>query len=159
MTADPKPSVLFVCMGNICRSPTGEGLFRHLVEARGLDDRIDIDSAGTIAHHAGEPPDPRMTRSAAGRGYRLGGRARQVRPDDVSRFDLIIAMDRQNLQDLEALGPQWNGRVRLLSDFLPEGSAVDVPDPYYGGEQGFQTVIDMIEEACPAVLDHLTAGS
>lgn len=153
-------SVLFVCMGNICRSPTGEGLFRAHVDDQGLTDSIHIDSAGTISYHTGNAPDPRMTAAAARRGHHLEGQARQVRPDDFDRFDLIVAMDRENYSDLMDLGQAREGHLRedhlrLLSSFLPAGSPVDVPDPYYGGAQGFETVLDMIEAACPAILDFL----
>ncbi|MEM8933098.1 MAG: low molecular weight protein-tyrosine-phosphatase [Acidobacteriota bacterium] len=159
MTTPLTRSVLFVCMGNICRSPTGEGLFRQLVEDRGLEDRITIDSAGTIAHHAGERPDPRMRDAAARRGYELDGAARQVTREDFDRFDLIVAMDGQNVVDLLDVATPHDGQLQLLSDFLPPGSATDVPDPYYGGQRGFEIVLDMIEEACPAILDHLLGQS
>ena len=138
--------VLFVCMGNICRSPAAEGLFRALVDEQGLDARIEIDSAGTIAYHAGEPPDPRMRQAAAARGHTLTGRARPVIPEDFRRFDLIVAMDRENLADLREMadalledGREERARLSLLSDFLPAGAPRDVPDPYYGGAAGFDT--------------------
>ena len=146
-------------MGNICRSPTGEGLLRHEAESQGLADELEIDSAGTIGYHTGAPPDPRMTRAAARRGYVLEGSARQIEADDFDRFDLIVAMDSDNLADIHRAARRRGGgvhaEIRLLSSFLPEGSSVDVPDPYYGGEQGFETVIDMIEEACPPILEYL----
>ena len=148
-------SVLFVCMGNICRSPTGEGLFRALVDEKDLSDSFLIDSAGTISYHTGNPPDSRMTAAASRRGYDLKGSARQVQPEDFERFRLIVAMDRDNFSDLMDLGRAKEGQVRLLSSFLPEGGSVDVPDPYYGGAQGFETVLDMIEEACPAIFEYL----
>ena len=148
-------SVLFVCMGNICRSPAAEGLFRSLVEDRGLDQRIGVDSAGTLAYHAGERPDPRMRRAAARRGYELDGRARQVHDRDFQSHDLIIAMDRDNLRDLRAAAGPRQDRLRLLSDFLPPGSPVDVPDPYYGDGDGFERVLDMVEDACPEILERL----
>ena len=144
--------VLFVCLGNICRSPTAEGVLRGLVERRGLADEIEIDSAGTGSWHVGEGADARMRRAAEARGYRLESRARQVQAADLERFDLVLAMDRDNLADLEALngGPRPN--LRLFSDFLPAGSPPDVPDPYYGGEAGFDRVIDLIETGSPAIL-------
>lgn len=148
--------VLFICLGNICRSPTGEGVLRALVAERGLDGRVEIDSAGTLDYHAGQPADPRMRAAAGERGYELDSRARQVTADDFRRFDLVVAMDRSNRQDLLAIAPAGSeGRVRLLSEFLPAGSPADVPDPYWSGAQGFERVIDMIEEACPAILDEL----
>lgn len=143
-------------MGNICRSPTGEGLLRHLAADRGLDGQVEVDSAGTIGYHAGAPPDARMRRAAERRGYRLGGSARQVARSDFQRFDLIIAMDTDNLNDLHASAPDHpRAEVRLLSSFLPPGAPDDVPDPYYGGDAGFETVLDMVEQACPAILEHL----
>ncbi len=148
-------SILFVCMGNICRSPTGEGLFRHTVEHHGLADDFDVDSAGTIGYHAGAAPDPRMRRAASRRGYELGGYARQVEPDDFERFSLIVAMDSDNYRDLEAMGLDRPGQLRMLSDFLDDGWPRDVPDPYYGGAQGFEDVLDMIEAACPSILEEM----
>lgn len=157
MTAQRR--VLFVCMGNICRSPTAEGLFRRLVAERGLDDTIEVDSAGTLSYHQGEPPDARMREAAARRGYELGGTARAVAAVDFERFDLIVAMDRDNLRDLEAEAGTARSRLRLFSDFLPAGSPVDVPDPYYGGASGFDRVLDLVEVGCPALLAELsTAG-
>lgn len=147
-------SVLFVCMGNICRSPTGEGVFRQYVERQGRADRFHVDSAGTIDYHSGAPADGRMRKAAARRGYVLDSIARQVRPEDLDRFDLVVAMDRNNLRDLEQLAGGPRANLRLLGSFLPErdaapGPAPDVPDPYYGGPQGFEEVLDMIERACP----------
>ena len=150
--------VLFVCLGNICRSPTGEGLLRHVLAERGLDGEIEVDSAGTGAWHVGDGPDARMVRAAAGRGYRLEGAARQATAEDFRRFDLVVAMDRQNLADLEEIAPPPDERraeLRLFSSFLPPGAPEDVPDPYYGGEQGFERVIDLVEEGCAAIVDHL----
>ena len=158
-TAD-KPSVLFVCMGNICRSPTGEAVMKHLLKRRGLEHEIDVDSAGTIDYHSGNPADPRMCRAASARGYELTSRARQVSRDDLHHFDLIVAMDADNLADLGLLGLDGRAEVRLLGSFLdgydPDAVA-DVPDPYHGGPAGFETVIDMIESACENILDHLLA--
>ena len=149
-------SVLFVCMGNICRSPAAEGVFRHYVGQHGDEDRFYIDSAGTIDYHSGNPADPRMRKAAARRGYTLDSISRQVTNEDLDEFDLIVAMDRDNLWNLHDLagGPQAN--LRLLGSFLPEHKgdpkhAPQVPDPYYGGSQGFEEVLDMIERACPGV--------
>ena len=149
-----KKSVLFVCMGNICRSPTGEGVMRQLLAEHGLDGEIHVDSAGTIAYHEGDPPDARMRAAAARRGYELEGRARQITARDAARFDLIIAMDRSNHADVVEQLDGHTADVRLLSDFLDAGP-VDVPDPYYGGAQGFERALDMIEAACPHILEHL----
>ena len=143
--------ILFVCMGNICRSPTAEGVMRRLVESEGLD--IEVDSAGTGGWHAGEPPDERATLAARRRGVTLEGAARQVRPADFRRFDLLVAMDRGNLRELLALAPDEEAaaKVRLLV------ADADVPDPYYGGDRGFETVLDMVEAACRELLDELRA--
>lgn len=153
--------VLFVCLGNICRSPTAEAVMRAQIAERGLDGRVDVDSAGTIAYHAGEGADPRMQRAAAERGYPLDSIARQVTAEDFETAHLIVAMDRSNKEDLEALAPAGAdrkvGKVRLLSEYLPEGSPRDVPDPYWGGASGFDRVIDLMEEACPHILDELVA--
>lgn len=151
-------SILFVCMGNICRSPAGEGLFRAHLDESGLADAVRVDSAGTIAYHTGSPPDARMRAAAERRGQELGGTARQVRESDLADFDLIVAMDRENLADLRNLADRaghGHDRLQLLSDFSTNGDRVDVPDPYYGGEQGFETVLDMIEDACPRLLEAL----
>ncbi|MEE8524951.1 MAG: low molecular weight protein-tyrosine-phosphatase [Thermoanaerobaculia bacterium] len=156
MTLDSKEhSVLFVCLGNICRSQACEGVMRHLVAERGLDGEVVVDSAGTGDYHLGELADPRMREAASSRGYELTHRARQVVPEDFDRFGLILAMDRSNLRDLRHLAGGRPNHVRLLSEFLPEGSPVDVPDPYYGGDQGFERVLDLVEQGCPEILDQL----
>lgn len=149
-------SVLFVCMGNICRSPTGEGVMKHLLVEQGIQDHVFVDSAGTHSYHVGESADPRMIRAAADRGFDLTSRARQVEQADFSRFDLILAMDSDNLEALHQMaGEGESEHIRLLSSFLPSSFPVDVPDPYYGGDQGFDEVLDMIEAACPQILDLL----
>ena len=147
-------SILFVCLGNICRSPTGEGVFQHLVEERGLESQITSDSAGTIGYHEGNPADRRMREHASRRGYDLTSRSRKITTVDLDRFDLVIAMDRQNQSDILTLDSSATN-VKLLSDFLDDSWPVDVPDPYYGGSEGFETVLDMIEAACPVLLDEL----
>ena len=146
--------ILFVCMGNICRSPTAEGVMRQLIADAGLEDVVEVDSAGTGGWHAGEPPDARATEAARRRGVTLEGGARQVRPEDFDRFDLIVAMDRENLRDLRAMAPDDGARekLRLLA---PDQ---DVPDPYYGGDRGFETVLDMVGAACRELLDELRAA-
>jgi protein-tyrosine phosphatase len=149
--------VLFVCLGNICRSPAAEGVVGHRVAQRGLGGRIDVDSAGTIGYHAGEPADERMRRAAGQRGIELTSRGRRFEPSDFDRFDLIVAMDASNREDLlaQAEGDAQRAKVRLLSDFLPRGAPQDVPDPYYGGPQGFDRVLDMVEQAADPVIDAL----
>jgi protein-tyrosine phosphatase len=154
--------ILFVCMGNICRSPTAEGVMRRLVEDAGLTDRVEVESAGTGGWHAGEPPDERATIAARRRGVRLEGAARQIRAADFRDFDLLIAMDRANLRELLAAAPDEDAaeKVRLLREFDPMSAGapdLDVPDPYYGGDRGFETVLDMVEAACRGLLDELRA--
>jgi protein-tyrosine phosphatase len=152
--------LLFVCMGNICRSPTAEGVMRRLLEEEGLADRVEVESAGTGGWHAGEPPDERATLAARRRGVTLEGAARQVRPADFRDFDLLIAMDRANLRELLALAPDEEAaeKVRLLREFDPASSGdLDVPDPYYGGDAGFEHVLDLVEAACRGLLDALRA--
>jgi len=147
--------LLFVCMGNICRSPTAEGVMRHLLREEGLEDEITIDSAGTGAWHVGNPPDRRATAAAAARGIVLEGAARQVRPSDFDDYDLLLAADRENLADLRAIAPDDEARakVRLLREFDPHSHGdLDVPDPYYGGPGGFEEVLDLVEAACRGLL-------
>ncbi|WP_028239550.1 low molecular weight protein-tyrosine-phosphatase [Stutzerimonas azotifigens] len=146
--------ILFVCLGNICRSPTAEAVFRHRVEAQGLAERIFVDSAGTGGWHVGKAPDARTCAAGARRGYRLSHlRARQFESADFQRFDLILAMDRANLEHLEALRPE--GASAQLDLFLRryELSVDEVPDPYYGGPEGFERVIDLIEQGSERLLD------
>jgi len=154
-----RTAVLFVCLGNICRSPLAEGVFRHLVRERGLDAHYDIDSAGTGSWHVGAAPDPRSTLVAERNGVLLEGAARQVRAEDVKRFDWIIAMDRDNRAHLDDMLEHLRGdaRVSLLRDFDPEPEDGDVPDPYYGGPSGFDDVYVMVRRATEAFLDHLEA--
>lgn len=149
--------VLFVCMGNLCRSPMAEGVFRHHVKLAGLDDRIIIDSAGTHDYHVGDPPDPRAQRAAGRRGYDLSMlRGRQVSRADFDEFDYLLAMDRMNLRVLERLCPTKHGhKLKLFLEFRSDPGPSEVPDPYYGGDQGFEHVLDMVEEAAQGLLDHL----
>lgn len=155
--------VLFVCMGNICRSPTAEGVMASLVRDAKLGDELELDSAGTGGWHAGAAPDARATAAARRRGIALVGTARQVRRTDFKRFDLIVAMDRENRRDLLALAPDAEARakVRLLRAYDP-GSVVagelDVPDPYYGGAQGFEDVLDIVQAGCRGLLEDVRAA-
>jgi protein-tyrosine phosphatase len=150
-------SVLFVCLGNICRSPTAEGVFRHLlgVEAPGL--AVEVDSAGTADYHIGEPPDLRSQRAAARRGIDLSGlRARQIVPADFARFDLILAMDRGNLRDLEAMRPQNSrARLQLFLEYAPDLRRLEVPDPYYRDASVFEEVLDLSAAASRGLLADL----
>jgi protein-tyrosine phosphatase len=150
-------SVLFVCMGNICRSPTAEGVFRHRVAESNLDLAVTIDSAGTHAYHVGEPPDPRSIRAALKRGIDLSEqRARAVDINDFRRFDYILAMDDGNLDMLEPMQPEGSiARVSLLLDYCAGANTQHVPDPYYGGAGGFDEVLDLLETACDAFIEHL----
>lgn len=146
--------VLFVCLGNICRSPTAEGVFRHVVERAGLQDRIEIDSAGTHAYHIGDPPDIRSQEAARRRGIDLSGlRGRKVTAEDIERFDYILAMDEENLANLRAICPAGlDEKIHLLLEFAPNRPEHEVPDPYFGGESGFERVLDMIDEASHGLL-------
>ena len=150
-------SVLFICMGNICRSPTAEGVFRHLVREAGLHDVITTDSADTHDYRVGSPPDERSQHHARRRGYELSDlRAREVSPLDFARFDLILAMDHENLERLrEDCPPQHLPKLRRLMEFAPAGLSDVVADPYYGGKQGFETVLDHIEAASTGLLAHV----
>jgi protein-tyrosine phosphatase len=152
--------LLFVCLGNICRSPTAEGVMRALVTRAGLDGSIELDSAGTGSWHVGSPPDARAAAAAAGRGMPLNGAARQVRPEDFQRFDLLIAMDRANRRELLRLasGAEQRAKVRLLREFDPASAGaedLDVPDPYYGAPGGFEEVFDLVQAACEGLLEQL----
>ncbi len=152
--------ILFVCLGNICRSPTAEAVMRHHVNRAGLGDRIEVDSAGIGGWHVGEPADERARAEARRRGIDITGRARQFHPGDFEWFDLILAMDRQNLTDLHDRAPTvaHRSKARLLREFDPDaGGDLEVPDPYYGGSRGFSTMFDQIEAACRGLLGHLRA--
>ncbi|MEJ2601820.1 MAG: low molecular weight phosphotyrosine protein phosphatase [Gammaproteobacteria bacterium] len=151
----PRVAVLFVCMGNICRSPTAAGVFAKVVADAGLAEYVEIDSAGTHAYHAGEPPDRRAAAAAARRGFDLGGqKARRVSPQDFDRFDYVLAMDRDNQELLLAVAStdQHQERIRLFMEFGSDPTALEVPDPYYGGAVGFERVLDMAEDAAAGLL-------
>lgn len=158
MSREDRIGVLFVCLGNICRSPMAEGVFRHLVEGEGLAGSFRIDSAGTGAWHEGEAPDQRAAEAALRQGVTLTGKARQVRPLDLKEFDFILAMDAENLRTLERLkrlvAPE--AEVALLRSFdAGSGDDLDVPDPYYDGPRGFDSVYELIERACRGLLSHI----
>lgn len=153
---DMPKKVLFVCLGNICRSPAAEGVFLHLLRAEGLEEAFVVDSAGTGGWHAGESADRRMLEAARRRGVHLPSVARQVRGDDFERFDLILAMDRENVAALLSLAPTHHRhKVRLLREWDELGPGEDVPDPYYGGPEGFELVLDMVTRAGRALLHEL----
>ncbi|MFN0164408.1 MAG: low molecular weight protein-tyrosine-phosphatase [Burkholderiales bacterium] len=151
--------VLFVCMGNICRSPTAEGVMRRMVAERGLSDRIEVASAGTSGHHIGGAPDARAQAHAAKRGYDLSRqRGRRLRTHDFTAFDMILAMDRDNLDDMVArCPPAAQDRLGLLMHHARRHAVEVVPDPYYGGPNGFELVLDYIEDACAGLLEDLLA--
>lgn len=153
-------SVLFVCLGNICRSPTAHGVFLALAKKRGLHEQLHVDSCGTGGWHIGESPDARATAEAARRGYDLTPlRARQVAHDDFDAFDYILAMDEQNLADLEQMRPpHFDGHLGLFLDFAPAAGRREVPDPYYGGASGFTDVLDLVEAASEGLLDEIVGG-
>jgi protein-tyrosine phosphatase len=155
--------LLFVCLGNICRSPTAEGVMAELVKQAGLDDTIEVDSAGTGAWHVGEAPDERAAATARAHGVVLDGRARQVTREDFEAFDLLLAMDAANERELRRLAPGADERakVRLLREFDPASAPLhdrDVPDPYYGGASGFDDVFDLVAAACEGLLEQIRAG-
>jgi protein-tyrosine phosphatase len=149
--------VLFVCLGNICRSPTAEAVLRALAAREAPELSLEVDSAGTSGYHLGQPPDPRTRQAAARRGYDLNAlRARIVEPADFERFELILAMDRENLSVLRRRAPSSaHERLRLFLEFAPQGAPEDVPDPYYGGPNGFEEVLDLVEAATRGLLTHL----
>lgn len=149
--------LLFVCMGNICRSPTAEAVFREVLRMEGQGLEVHVDSAGTHGYHVGEPPDARAIAAARRRGYRMDDlRARRVEAVDFERFDLLLAMDEDNLAFLHRIAPAGQReRARLLLDFAPAAGRRDVPDPYYGGEAGFEEVLDLVEEAARGLLDEI----
>ncbi|MBJ7899377.1 MAG: low molecular weight phosphotyrosine protein phosphatase [Cyanobacteria bacterium RI_101] len=149
--------VLFVCLGNICRSPAAENIMNHLLRERGLTDRILCDSAGTGGYHVGAPPDSRMSAALKEKGYLVSGRARQFEARDFQNFDLIIAMDEENYRDILRLDPQGLHRqkVKRMTAFARRHSETEVPDPYYGGQEGFNRVIALLEDACQGLLESL----
>lgn len=147
-------SVLFVCTGNICRSPTGEGVFRTMLKSTGLEDHVAVDSAGTADYHTGEPPDPRSVEAALARGVDLSEqRARQIHPDDFYKFDFLIAMDQTHLGEMQRLCPEGEShRIKLLLDYAPQVGTRNVPDPYYGAGDGFAYVLDLVEAGAAGLL-------
>lgn len=155
-----KIGVLFVCLGNICRSPLAEAVFRDQADRAGLADRFEVDSAGTSDYHIGEAPDERTIRTAAARGLHVDHSSRQVDGADFERFDYILAMDTNNLRRIERLAGSTQGKaqVALLREFDAAGNGgAEVPDPYFGGERGFDDVHDLVERACRGLLAHIIA--
>ncbi len=150
--------LLFVCLGNICRSPAAENIMNHLIAQRGLTEQIVCDSAGTSNYHIGSPPDRRMTAAAQKQGIAMPGQGRQFTAADFEAFDLILAMDRDNFAGITALDPQgkFTAKVKLMCDFCTRHRLREVPDPYYGGSEGFNQVIDLLLDACTGLLDEIT---
>ncbi|MEP0860456.1 MAG: low molecular weight phosphotyrosine protein phosphatase [Ignavibacterium sp.] len=149
--------ILFVCMGNICRSPAAEGVMKSLVNQNGLKDKVFIDSAGTIDYHAGELPDSRMIEAAAERGYELNHKARQITKSDLEKFDYIITMDDQIHRSVQRLDSQkkFQNKIFKMTDFLSEMKANEIPDPYYGDKSDFKYSLDLIEDAAKGLLKHI----
>lgn len=152
--------ILFVCLGNICRSPSAENIMRHLVEKEGLSDQIICDSAGTANYHLGKSPDSRMVDAAKARGIQLTGKARQFHPSDFENYDLILAMDRDNYWDLVSLDPKkkYRDKIKMMCDYAKKYRDREVPDPYYGGEAGFNHVIDLLLDSCHNLLEQIKAN-
>ncbi|MDJ0799372.1 MAG: low molecular weight protein-tyrosine-phosphatase [Calothrix sp. MO_167.B12] len=152
--------LLFVCLGNICRSPSAENIMNHLIEQSELGDGIICDSAGTSSYHIGSPPDRRMSAAAMQKlGFQLRGQARQFQRSDFEEFDLILAMDQENYHNilyLDSTG-KYEHKVRLMCDFCSQYTLKEVPDPYYGGSEGFNQVIDLLMDACGGLLEHITS--
>ena len=149
--------VLLVCMGNICRSPTAEGVLRHFIKINGLGDKVEVDSAGTHGYHVGESPDQRTQRAASARGYNLSQlRARKVARQDLDYFDLILAMDKSNLDNLQRMAmPEQQDKIKLFMDFARNFDDDEVPDPYYGLGHGFDLVLDMVEDASQGLVENI----
>ncbi|GAV59220.1 LMWPc domain-containing protein [Cephalotus follicularis] len=169
-STETKPfSVLFVCLGNICRSPAAEGVFTDVVKKRALNSKFKIDSAGTINYHEGNLADPRMRAASKRRGIEITSISRPIRPSDFIDFDLILVMDKQNREDVLEAFNRWKFReplpedahkkVRLMCSYCKKHDETEVPDPYYGGPQGFEKVLDLLEDACESLLDSILAGN
>ena len=157
---EEKVRLLFVCLGNICRSPSAEAVMKRLVKDAGLGDRIEIDSAGIAGYHEGDRADSRMRAHAARRGYSLDSISRPVRQWDFHDFDLIIGMDDQNIQDLKKLAPdlESSSKIHRMSEYLSTHTYDHIPDPYYGGAEGFELVLDLLEDACTGLLEAISSN-
>ena len=151
-----KTKILFVCLGNICRSPSAEAVMKAMIEKKGLNDYFEIDSAGTLAYHRGEKADSRMRQHASRRGYNLTSLSRPVEPNDFNYFDMIIGMDDLNIRDLNQLAPDEQSRKKIykITDFAKDTTMSVIPDPYYGGDAGFELVLDILEDACKGLISN-----
>ena len=158
MTEPSARNIIFICMGNICRSPMAEGIFLHKIREHGIRDEFTVDSAGTGGWHSGDAPDHRSSRTARARGIMLLSRARKVTPRDFDAFDLLICMDDENAMNLERMGcpPE---KIRRLMEYHPESEYREVPDPYYGGEDGFELMYELIDQAIDRLLERLRPSS
>lgn len=154
MNNNKKYKILFVCLGNICRSPAAEGIMKHLVEKQHLTDKIEVDSAGTSGYHIGELPDPRMRRHGARRDYVFDSRSRRFSPDDFDNFDLIVTMDDSNYHNVISLAPdlESKNKVHRMTEYSQQFNHDHIPDPYYSGADGFELVLDLLEDACQGLL-------
>ncbi|MDJ0632135.1 MAG: low molecular weight protein-tyrosine-phosphatase [Xenococcaceae cyanobacterium MO_188.B29] len=152
--------LLFVCLGNICRSPSAENIMNYLIKEANLKDKIICDSAGTSGYHIGAAPDRRMSAAAAKRGIKLQGKSRKLQPSDLVNFDLILAMDRENYRDILYLDREgkYDKKVVLMCNFAKNYPEKEVPDPYYGGQEGFDKVIDLLLDSCEGLLEHITSS-
>lgn len=157
ITKDNPYKICFVCLGNICRSPTAEGIFQHLVNERGLEQYFYIDSAGTSAYHVGEPANSKSQKTANEHGVQLHSRARQFNPSDLEEFNLILAMDHENFENLQKMDVKnaYSGKIFLMREFDPQPGTKAVPDPYYGGMDGFKNVYDIVYRSCENLLNTL----
>ncbi len=155
-----KKNILFVCLGNICRSPSAEAVFKHLVEKKGEEGNFFIDSAGTSAWHAGEKADARMRRHAKKRGIELTSISRKFVAEDFDRFDYIIAMDRENMDEMKRMARNKNDldKLHMMTDFSQKFNYHEIPDPYYGGDEGFELVLDLLEDANKGLLEHIKSS-
>lgn len=152
--------LLFVCLGNICRSPAAENIMNHLIDQANLNTQIVCDSAGTSSYHIGSSPDRRMTQSANQRGIKMTGKGRQFQRDDFEKFDLILAMDQENYENILHLDPlgKYRHKVKLMCEFCRHHTLKEVPDPYYGGTEGFNQVIDLLLDSCEGLLEFIIQG-
>lgn len=157
ITREEPFKIVFVCLGNICRSPTAEGVFQHLVNSRGLDPYFYVDSAGTSAYHIGESANSNSQKTANRHGMQLKSRARQFDREDLEQFDLILAMDDENKRNIEALDPdnKFTDKIKMMREYDPEPGDGNVPDPYYGGAEGFERVFEVVKRSCENLLDEL----